>query len=170
MENRELKMKNNNKLEIGKLKIQGFTLVELMIVVAILGILAAIVLPEFQGHVQQAKEAAAKDNLRILREAIERYANDHNGVPPGYPGDDPSILPSSIGMKIQLVESGKYINAIPENPINGLELIYTLSNAESFPSEPVNEETYGWIYQPATKTVKLNASGPDSEGISYLDY
>ena len=62
----------------------GFTLVELMIVVAILGVLAAIVLPEFAGHIQQAKESAAKDNLRILREAIERYAADHNGVPPGY--------------------------------------------------------------------------------------
>lgn len=42
-----------------------------MIVVSILGILAAIVYPEFQGHVQQAKEAQAKANLKLLREAIE---------------------------------------------------------------------------------------------------
>ncbi|MHC4236894.1 MAG: type IV pilin protein, partial [Planctomycetota bacterium] len=49
-----------------------------MIVVTILGSLAAIVIPEFSGHIQKAKESAAKDNLRILRQAIERYAQDHN--------------------------------------------------------------------------------------------
>ncbi|RKY11715.1 MAG: hypothetical protein DRP65_03460, partial [Planctomycetota bacterium] len=48
---------------------KAFSLVELLIVVAILGILAAIVVPEFQTYTQQAKEAAAKDNLRILRNA-----------------------------------------------------------------------------------------------------
>ncbi len=68
----------------------AFTLVEILIVVAILGILAAIVLPTFQDHVQQARESAAKDNLRILRNAIEVYAAQHNDVPPGYPNDDQS--------------------------------------------------------------------------------
>lgn len=47
---------------------KGFSLVELLIVVAILGILAAIVMPEYQSHSQDAKEVAAKDNLRILRQ------------------------------------------------------------------------------------------------------
>ena len=65
---------------------RGFSLVEILIVVAILGILAAIVLPEFQAHTQQAKEAAAKDNLRILRQQIELYAAQHNGLAPGYIG------------------------------------------------------------------------------------
>ncbi|GAH74356.1 unnamed protein product, partial [marine sediment metagenome] len=68
---------------------KAFTLVEILIVVAILGILAAIVIPQFQAHSQEAKEAAAKDNLRILRNAIELYAVQHGGVPPGYPADNP---------------------------------------------------------------------------------
>ena len=67
---------------------KAFTLVEILIVVTILGILAAIALPTFQGHIIQAKEAAAKDNLRILRNAIELYAAQHNDMPPGYINGD----------------------------------------------------------------------------------
>jgi prepilin-type N-terminal cleavage/methylation domain-containing protein len=55
----------------------AFTLVEILIVTAILGILAAIVIPEFQAHATQAKEAAAKESLRMLREAIDRYTLDN---------------------------------------------------------------------------------------------
>ena len=53
---------------------KAFSLIELIIVVAILGILAAIVLPIFQSHSEEAKEAASKDNLRILRNMVQFYA------------------------------------------------------------------------------------------------
>jgi len=69
---------------------KAFTLVEILIVTAILGIMAAIVMPIFGEQVQLAKEAAAKDNLRVLRNVIERYAAEHNDVPPGYSDNDPS--------------------------------------------------------------------------------
>ena len=52
---------------------RAFTLVEVLIVVAILGILGALVLPTFRGHIIEAKEAAAKDNIRIFRNAIEYF-------------------------------------------------------------------------------------------------
>ena len=68
---------------------RAFSLVEILIVVAVLGILAAIALPTFQGYIVEAKEAAAKDNLCILRSAIELYAAQHDGVPPGIPGGRP---------------------------------------------------------------------------------
>jgi len=58
---------------------------EMLIVVAILGILAALVLPTFQGHIQQAKESAAKDNLRILRNAIGTLRRSAQWRPPGIP-------------------------------------------------------------------------------------
>ena len=54
---------------------KAFTLVELMIVVAILGILAAIVIPEFQSHSEQASESAAKETLRTIRQQIEYFQN-----------------------------------------------------------------------------------------------
>ena len=59
----------------------GFSLVELIIVVAVLGIMAAIVVPQFQNQSTKAKEAVAKEGLRILRSAIELYTAQHSGIP-----------------------------------------------------------------------------------------
>jgi type II secretion system protein G len=146
----------------------AFTLVEILIVVAILGIIAAIVLPEFQGHIQQAKEAAAKDNLRILREAIERYAFDHDGVPPGYLNDDTSQTPSSMRIQVQLTYNKNYLTKLPENPFNNQFVIHPVEDNDPMSSALVGN--FGWIYKPSTKTIKLNTDGVDSEGISYLDY
>ena len=159
---------NNSKFKIqnSKLLQPAFTLVEVLIVVAILGILAAIVMPEVQGYTQKAKENAAKDNLRILREAIERYAAEHNDVAPGYLGDDPSSTPSGLVTIMNL--TNEYINEIPENPLNGHNTLQVIVNSTDFP-ESANDAS-GWIYKPLTKEVKPNTSGTDSEGVSYYDY
>lgn len=146
----------------------AFSLVELIIMAAILGILAAIVLPIFQGHITKAKEAAAKDTLRILRNAIELYAAQHNGVPPGYPDDDPTSTPMSAVFFEQMVR-GNYLSKRPKNPFSGKIRIQVIGNAETFPTEP-EIDTGGWIYQPVTKTIKLNWPGTDSEDITYFDY
>jgi prepilin-type N-terminal cleavage/methylation domain-containing protein len=62
----------------------GFTLVELLIVVIILGVLAAIVIPQFSSSTTDAKEAALDSNLSALRSAIELYKVQHtNGIYPG---------------------------------------------------------------------------------------
>jgi general secretion pathway protein G len=63
---------------------RGFTLVELLIVVIILAILAAIVVPQFSASTTDAKESALDANLTAMRSAIELYKVQHNGV---YPGD-----------------------------------------------------------------------------------
>ena len=58
---------------------QGFTLIELLIAIAIIGILAGIVVPTFQGSVRKANEAAAVATLNIIRVAQAKYLVDHKG-------------------------------------------------------------------------------------------
>lgn len=164
----------------------AFTLVEVLIVVAILGILAAIVMPEVQGYTEKAKENAAKDNLRILREAIGRYAGEHNDVSPGYLNGNTSSTPSTGFVSAQLVYRatnttgglanfgtagypyGPYLLEIPQNPLNGKQTVLVIGNTTDFPTNATN--TYGWVYKPLTKEVRLDSTGTDNEGDNYYDY
>jgi len=63
---------------------RGFTLIELLVVITIIGILAAIALPNYIKAKDKAKEAEVKANCHTLQIALERYATDHSGVYPNY--------------------------------------------------------------------------------------
>ena len=79
----------------------GFTLVELMIVMLIIGVLAAVAVPSFIGSIKNAREAALKEDLHVMRQAIDSYTMDKNKAPQSL--DD-------------LVQSG-YLKEIPEDPM-----------------------------------------------------
>jgi type IV pilus assembly protein PilA len=67
----------------------GFTLVELLVVMLILGLLAAIAIPSFFNQRDKAKDASAKEAVRTAETAMETYATDHDG---SYAGANPAAL------------------------------------------------------------------------------
>ncbi len=84
----------------------GFTLIEILIVVVILGILAAIVIPQFTDASQEAGESSTKSQLQTVRSQIELYRVKNGGVPPaalddlvtdGYIQQDPTASIQALG-------------------------------------------------------------------------
>ncbi len=82
---------------------RGFTLLELMIVMAIIVILATIGVVRYEKTIQRSKEAALKSDLRDLREAIQNYTQDKQAAPTSL--DD--------------LVTGEYIGRVPPDPITG---------------------------------------------------
>jgi general secretion pathway protein G len=79
----------------------GFTLMELMIVMAIIAILATLAVPSFKGALRSAREAVLKEDLHVMRAAIDSYTMDKQKAPQSL--DD-------------LIQDG-YLRSIPEDPI-----------------------------------------------------
>ena len=146
----------------------GFTLIEILIVVAILGILAAIIIPQYQSYTQKAKESAAKESLQILRTAIKRYEVQNN-IAPGYALNNPDGAARQPVFHAHLVTGNpSYLSAYPKNPFNELVYIKMIPNGESFPVAPTGD--FGWIYKPQTKEIRIDWPGTDSTDVAYFDY
>ena len=93
-------------IERGQIRVErrgegGFTLIELIIVMAIIGILSVIAIPSFVQSVKKAKEAALKEYLHTMRNAIDSYTVDKEKAPQGL--DD-------------LVQAG-YLKSLPVDPM-----------------------------------------------------
>jgi len=87
----------------GKVKIAGFTLLELMIVISIIIVLAAVTLPQYQKTIMHTREAVLKEDLRSMRSLIDQFAADKGRLPQSL--DD--------------LVSGGYMREIPVDPFTG---------------------------------------------------
>ena len=93
-------------IEIGKCGVRGthgFTLLELMIVVSIIGILATLAVPSYQSSVVKAKEAALRQDLSTLRDVLDQHKADQGKYPPS----------------LTALMSAGYLRGIPKDPFTG---------------------------------------------------
>jgi len=104
---------------------RGFTLVEILIVVIILGILAAIVIPQFTNASTEARENSVRSQLQTLRSQIELYKLQHLDVKPDLITDwtDLTTITNRTGAAWVAADGpdnkfGPYMQAIPTNPLN----------------------------------------------------
>jgi general secretion pathway protein G len=147
-----------------KVMAKGFTLVEILIVVVILGILAAIVVPQFTNAANEARQGNVATQTSTLENQIELYAAQNNGIYPTVAqlNADPADG-STDGWSVMI--DGTYIKEAPVNPFAPAANATLVTVSAAANSTAANAEanagdgTQGWYYNPALGFIR--ASGGD---------
>jgi general secretion pathway protein G len=137
---------------------RGFTLVELLVVIVILAVLAAIVLPKFMDSGKRSKEAALKGDLKLLRNAVTLFQTDTGAYPLTLADLAATSAPAkgldTNGAQQDIPAStwhGPYVQEIPNDPISSGSFSYTVSS-------------------PNVGKVKSNASGNAIDGTAFSSW
>jgi general secretion pathway protein G len=122
---------------------RGFTLIEMIIVVAIISILVSIAVPVYQQHLLHAKEAVLKEDLYSMRNAIDQYSQDKGKAP----------------QDLNDLVSAGYLKLLPKDP-------FTNSNSSW---QPVQEDVLTSVdqTQPGITDVHSGSNATSSEGTAY---
>ncbi len=165
---------------------RGFTLVEILIVVVILGILAAIVIPQFTQASTEAKTNSLASDLQSLRSQIELYKVQHNDNPPeaarfiaqmtqtsdiaGTPSGTKQRNPTS---STDGIDYGPYLERVPINPFNELKDSTDGTQGSVTPvsaKQTPGTDTASWQYNEATGEIWADNSGATTQGTNYADF
>ena len=119
---------------------QGFTFIELMVVMALIATIIAIAMPRYFDGLQRAKETALKQNLKEMREAIDHYHADKG------------VYPATL----QTMVAERYLRFIPDDPIS--------ETAETWQIIGTPDNT-NRVYD-----VTSGAAGVDSNGVAYSSW
>lgn len=139
-------------------KRQGFTLVELLVVIVILAVLAAVVLPKFASSGQRSKESALKSDLTLLRNAVQMFKTDTGAYPASLADLAVTTAPAkglaSDGTQATIAAGdwhGPYITTVPNDPISVAAFTYTATS-------------------PGVGTVTSSATGNALDGTAYSSW
>ncbi|HJW13799.1 MAG TPA: prepilin-type N-terminal cleavage/methylation domain-containing protein [Thermoanaerobaculia bacterium] len=131
----------------------GFTLLELLVVMTIIGILAAIAVPALRDSPQRAREAALREDLFTMRSVIDQYHGDKGAYPPD----------------LQTLVTAGYLRKIPIDPMTKSADSWVLA----FEELPTTGDTSGPPDQPATPGITdIHSGSPDKalDGTLYKDW
>jgi general secretion pathway protein G len=133
-------------IQFGRSKQRGFTLVELMIVIMIIGILVAIAAPIYAQSIVRAREATLRQDLYHLRQAIDAYTMDKQKAP----------------QSLQDLVTAGYFREIPKDPFTGKNDTWQV----------VQEDVYNSIDQnePGITDVHSGASDASADGTVYSSW
>lgn len=124
----------------------GFTLVELLVVIAMITILAAMAVVQYRNSVQRTQEATLKTNLFRMRDAIDQYYADK--------GKYPSSLDTLV--------SEQYLRRIPVDPFT--------NSADSWQTVPAEPDPANPSAEPGIYDVKSGAQGTALDGTNFSDW
>jgi len=167
----------------------GFTLVEMIIVIIIMGILAAVIVPQIGTTSDDAKLSAVKQDLSSMRNAVEIYYSQHNSAYPGArdvdgnpPADDTAAATAfvrqlteytdvngdCVGVKDATHKYGPYVKGgqLPVNPFNDSNAV-TCDGAETDITVRTSDgtNTAGWHFRTQTGVLVANDSDPHATGL-----
>ena len=113
----------------------GFTLVELLVVIVVLAVLAAIVLPKFMNSSKRSKESALKSGLALMRNAVGLFQTDTGTYPKTLADLAATSAPAkgldSAGTEVSITAGdwhGPYLQEVPKDPIGGSDFTYSVTS------------------------------------------
>jgi general secretion pathway protein G len=119
----------------------GFTMIELLVVMAVIALLLSIATPRYFNSVLKSREAVLRENLSLTRQALDRYYGDNGKYPDG----------------LDLLVSKKYLRSLPLDPITDSSVTWVII--------PPDVPEKGGVFD-----VKSGAAGKAVDGSAYADW